>query len=111
VHAGVPKGTKLGPVLFLVMFNDLVCRSSYRKYVDDITISEEAPHGSPSTIHDDLVSINAWVEENYLNLNPKKCKEMRFSFFAKDLDVLQLTVNDTYLEKINVHEVLGITLS
>ena len=46
------------------------------------------------------------MEENYLNLNQKKCKEMRISFLAKDLDVLQLTVNDTYLEKINVHEVL-----
>ena len=51
------------------------------------------------------------MEENYLNLNQKKCKEMRISFLAKDLDVLQLTVNDTYLEKINVHEVFVITLS
>lgn len=46
------------------------------------------------------------MEENYLNLNQKKCKEMRIFFLVKDLDVLQLTVNDTYLEKINVHEVL-----
>ena len=52
-----------------------------------------------STIQDDLDSITAWVKENCMNLNPKKCKEMRISFLAKDLDVLQLTVNDTYLEK------------
>ena len=35
---------------------------------------------------------------------------MLLSFLAKDLDVLQLTVNDTYLEKVSVHKVLGITL-
>ena len=110
MHAGVPQGTKLGPVLFLVMVNDLACTLSYWKYVDDITISEVAPHGSPSTIQDDLDSFTAWEEENCMNLNPKKCKEMYISFLAKDLDELQLTVNDTYLEKVSVHKVLGITL-
>ena len=108
-HAGVPQGTMLGPVLFLVMVNDLACRSSYWKYFDDITISEVVPLGSPSTIQDDLDSITAWAEENCMNLNPK-CKEMRLSLLAKDLNVLQLTVNDMYLEKVSVHKVLGITL-
>ena len=108
-HAGVPQGTMLGPVLFLVMVNDLACRSSYWKYFDDITISEVVPLRSPSTIQDDLDSITAWAEENCMNLNPK-CKEMRLSLLAKDLNVLQLTVNDMYLEKVSVHKVLGITL-
>ena len=35
---------------------------------------------------------------------------MRISVLAKDLDVLHLTFNDTYLEKVSVHKVLGITL-
>ena len=56
---GLRKGTKLGPVRFLVMVNDLAGRSSYWKYVDDITISEVVPHGFPSTIQDDLDSIAA----------------------------------------------------
>ena len=107
---GLRKGTRLGPVLFLLIVNDLAGRSSYWKYVDDITISEVVPHGFPSAIQDDLDSIAAWVEENCMNLNPKKCKNMRLSFLAKDLDVLRLTVNDTYLEKVSVHQVLGITL-
>ena len=103
---GLRKRTKL----FLVIVNDLAGRSSYWKYVDDISISEVVPHGFPSTIQDDLDSIAARVEENCMNLNPKKCKNMRLSFLAKDLDVLRLSVNDTYLEKVSVHQVLGITL-
>ena len=110
VHAGVLKGTKLGPVLFLAMVNDLACRWNQWKYVDDITISEVVSHGPLSTIQDDLDSITAWAEENYINLNPKRCNEMRLAFLAKDLDVLQLTVSDTYLEKVSGHKVLGNTL-
>ena len=61
---------------------------------------------SPSTIQDDLDSITTWAKGNCMNLNPKKCKEMRISFLNKDLDVLQLTVNDTHLDKVSVHKVL-----
>ena len=70
------------------MVNDLAGRSSYWKYVDDITISEVVPHGSPSTIQDDLDSITAWAEENCMNLNPKKCKEMRLSLEMRPLLLL-----------------------
>ena len=61
-------------------------------------------HGPQSTIQDDFDSITAWVEENCMSLNPKKCKEMRISYRAKDL------VNETYFEKLGVHKVISITL-
>ena len=43
VNGGITKGTKLGPVLFLVIVNDLELKSdnsSHWKFVDDVTISE-----------------------------------------------------------------------
>ena len=44
LNGGIPQGTKLGPVLFSVMVNDLVSSWPKRtKYVDDLTILENRP--------------------------------------------------------------------
>ena len=49
LNGGIPQGTKLGPVLFAVMVNDLVQSWGARiKFVDDLTVLKVVPRNSPS---------------------------------------------------------------
>ena len=81
--AGVPQGTKLGTILFVIMINDLKIvspRSSNWKYVDDVTISEIVPTREVSILQNEMDVIGNWTSTNNMELNPKKCKEMIVSF-------------------------------
>ena len=114
VHAGVPQGTKLGPILFLLMINDLATKSpllsSHWKYVDDVTISEVVPSGQSSSLQRDLDCISQWASCNNMNLNPKKCKELVICPLRSQPDLSVLLVDGTPLERVSSYKVLGVTI-
>ncbi|CAB3978520.1 Hypothetical predicted protein [Paramuricea clavata] len=116
VHGGVPQGTKLGPILFLVMINDLELKSpqtsaSHWKYVDDLSLSESLSIRDQSTLQSDLDEIQQWAEQNDMRLNVKKCKEMVISYLRQSPNIVSLHINGNPLSIVSSFKVLGVTFN
>ena len=81
LNGSIPQGTKLGPVLFAVMVNDLVQSWGARiKFVDDLTVLEVVPRNSPSLLNVVVDDIHALAVNKNMRLNPRKCKTMSVDF-------------------------------
>ena len=80
VLSGVPQGSILGPLLFLIYINEinlvsLSPESSRVVYADDVCIYRPISScRDVRYVQDDIEAVEAWSIENFLNLNPLKCK-------------------------------------
>ena len=79
VLSGVPQGSVLGPLLFLIYVNDIpsMLRSVSKMFADDIKIIVNP--NQHTDIEHDLHSLEYWQETWLLRLNTSKCKTVHFS--------------------------------
>ena len=118
ISCGVPQGSILGPLLFLLYINDLPnCNlvSDVRMYADDtnLTFAFSDPNELFSSMTHDLGNLKLWLDTNRLSLNVLKTKCMftgtrqKISLLPSDQHIL---LDGHTIERVKSYKYLGVQI-
>ena len=117
ITCGVPQGSILGPLLFLIYINDIchcLNNAKVRLYADDTVIycSGEQIVENGNKLQQSLNSLYGWCNRNKLTININKTKVMTFGSrkFIKQHISPALKIGDTPLENVSTFKYLGVIL-
>ena len=116
LNAGVPQGSVLGPLLFLVFINDLayvVRHCQIRMFADDtcLFISVDNREDAANLLNQDLAGIQHWSEQWLVTFSPSKTESMIVSNKTNIDNHPTVYLNNTPIKEVKFHKHLGITLS
>lgn len=105
ITCGVPQGSILGPLLFLIYINDITNSISSSKliiYADDCTclFTAKTHKQAVQSANSELSVMSDWFKANKLSLNLNKIKGIFFSKSAVPILENEISIGDTAIELV-----------
>ena len=118
IICGVPQGSILGPLLFLLYINDMpdsLNNTTPSLYADDSEIYASSDNSSDliSKLNEDLKNLSRWMRKNKLQIHPTKSKYM---FIGSSYNIKNnicnepILINSTPVPRVTNYKCLGVNL-